>query len=492
MLDNRYMKYRKQYSRYVLVALMVLVVIMSVGLPSAPAGSTKHRLAIVYTGRIKPYENLRDVIVEQFGDKLELKKFQINSTSDILNIENGLKNFEPAVIVAIGNMASEYCSSLNIAPVVLAYDTKLISRQNPFCVVKYLNPKAKKLVAIVDEEMAPSQREFLISLAGGYGLALEVKNAKPDIQDELLCDNDTVFLSQGILIINVNSEYKAPQGNCVIAVVDRSVESYKLLEKRCLSGLPNIEQVIDISELKGRDLRNILKKSNPSAIICVGSNSYKNCKFMQDSCRLSIVLKTKPVDADISRWGKLSGVNMFIDPEEQIVLLTELVKEKLKLAILYDPQNSEEVILKILLVPQDDIEFIALPVSNSNRVSDAITGAFSDYDGIWLIPDAVVSIAPIQNLLLEESLRREKILVTMMHPYTKAGALMSVSSVDENELDLCRRMAGLINERLDNPNCAGRVVSSPVYISINLRTAKNLKCEVSKSLLNRAEFVFGK
>lgn len=486
------MKYRERYTGGALITIMVMVVVMSASFPVAPADSTKHRLAIIYAKGIRPYKNLRDDIVEQLSRKLEIKTFKITkNTVEMKTIASDIKNFKPAVIVSIGNVSSGYCNNLNIAPVISAYDTKLLNRQNPFGIVKYLRPETKKLVAIVDKDMAERQREFLVSLAGAYGFELNVKDIKPNFRDELFSNNDTFFISHGILIVNVNSKHKAPRGNSVIAVVDRSVETYKLLEERCLLELPKIDRIIDIGALKNSEFRKKLKNAKPSAIICIGSDSYKNCRFIQNKCRLFVALKAKPVNSSISRWGMLSGVNMFIEPAEQIESLTRLVKKAMKLAILYDPQNSEELILKILLVPQDDIEFVPLPISNPNQANAAITRAFDDYDGIWVIPDPVISTAPIQRLLLEESLKREKILITMMHPYTKAGALMSVSSIGGNARDLGRKISGLIDERLNNPDCAGRIVPSSAFISLNLRTIKKLKYTVPKSLLNRAEFVFG-
>ena len=69
---------------------------------------------------------------------------------------------------------------------------------------------------------------------------------------------------------------------------------------------------------------------------------------------------------------------------------------------------------------------------------------------------------------------------------------MAVSSVDENESKLCDKMVGLINERLNQPNCTGKIVSSPVFISLNLRTIKKLNYKAPESLLDKAEFLFGK
>ena len=64
-----------------------------------------------------------------------------------------------------------------------------------------------------------------------------------------------------------------------------------------------------------------------------------------------------------------------------------------------------------------------------------------------------MSLGPIKRLFLEESIRRKKILVSMMHPYTKAGAMMAVSSVSKDDDQLCREMVALIKERIENPDC---------------------------------------
>lgn len=475
----------------------ILIVVLTTfvtfaGLQSCLAASETGRLAIVHLKDIKPYRNLSDGIIRRLAGKLQIKTFELDNKVSNKEVSRALRNFNPDVIACLGHIAHEFCDGLDIAPIVLAYDTKLLAKQNPFCVLEYLQPRAKTVVAVVDKGVTDRQGDFLVALAGRYDLRLSVKKVKPPSWEELLSGKDAILLGQGALVIDIGSKNVFFRNESVIAVVDRSIAAYRRLAQQCLRELPKIDEVIDLSNARSdAELRQKLKKSKPATIVCIGANSYQRCKFMQRNCRILIALKTEPVKNLSKESNVLSGVNMFTEPREQLQALSSLVKGPLKLVIPYNPENTELVVLKALLDARD-IELVALPISNSRDASKALTKAFRNYDGVWVISDRTISVTPVQRFALEESLRRKKILVAMMHPYTRGGAAMAVSSVGKNDNALCDTMVELINEYLHQPNTAGRVASPPVSISLNVRTIKKLNYKVPQSLLKRADFVFGK
>lgn len=451
------------------------------------AASGKKRLAIVEVAGIKPYEALCKTICRQLGDNFEIKTFELGS--DNQKTVHNIKNFAPDFIISIGNKASEICSAFNIAPVIAAYDTKLLPRQNPLSLISYLKADAKKVTAIA-EDANDFQRNSLAAAAVGYGLELTIKDAKPVTWDDLLSVNSTVFLNEGLLLIRNDSKTTPSSKQFIVGVVDRTV--YGQLEQLCNSLLPKIDEFIDIRNLSSQDFAKKLAELNPTAVIAIGCNSYSKCKFMENVCPVLAVLKTRPSGSNALQWTSPSGVNMFIDPNEQIQVLRSIVKKPLTLAIPYSCENTEELVLKILLQPSDDIEFVAIPISDSSHAPETIRKAFAAYDGIWVIPDSILAVAPIQKLLLEQSLLKKKLLLTMMHPYTKAGAAMAVSSVEDNENQICDKIVELIFERLSKPTqCVGRIVSPPVSVSLNLLTLKKLNYQVPDAVLNQAKLYSG-
>lgn len=485
------MKFMGRYRKVAVIWAVAVTVVLSASSSSALAGAVKQRVAIVHLKGIKPYQSVNNAISRRLYNEAEVETFRADNRTSVRQIEQELKNFGPAVIVCIGSMAYQLCSTLDIAPVVLAYNTELLIEQNPFCILQYLRPSAKSIVAVVDENRSNLQCEPLITLAGRYNLNLSVRKIGSCSWKELLYGNDSILLERGVLIVNLSTKRRPSRNGYVVAVVDRDVEVYRQLEQCCISGLPAIDEIIDLS-VSGEDvLREKLITANPAAVICIGANSYQHCKFMQDNCEVLVALKTQSIDSDVSRWGAVSGVSMFIEPKAQIEALSLLTKEPVTLAVPYDPKNSELLVLKALSEAQGDITFVALPVSAAARVSKVVAKALDDYDGIWVIPDRTISVAPIQKLLLEETLQERKMLVAMMHPYTKRGAAMAVSSTGEDDAGLCDRIVELINERLNCEECAGRIVPPPVSISLNIRTLKRLNYEVPQSLLERAEFIFG-
>ena len=66
------------------------------------------------------------------------------------------------------------------------------------------------------------------------------------------------------------------------------------------------------------------------------------------------------------------------------------------------------------------------------------------------------------------------------------------SGVGGNSDELGEKMVELINAKLNKPNLAGRVIFPPSSISVNVKTIENLNYKLPKSLLDKAEDVYGK
>ena len=489
---NRSAEQAASNMKYKTILLSVAIIAVLAGSGRCLAAPGKPRVAIIYLDGIKPYQDLNNVIVYKAGNKLNVRTFELPHGIENRVVEQNIRRFNPDVIVCIGHRAQEFYDSLDIAPVVLVYNSNLLGKLHPFSVLQYLQPKAKKVVAAFDKDITDSQADTLIALANRFNLNLSIKNAKSSSWKALLSGSNAIILGQGMLIIRTGPAKVISAGRPVVSVVDRSIETYKDLEQSCVRALPKIDATIDISD--GAEQSSISKKLariNPAAIVCIGANSYHHCKSIQDNYPVLIVLRTGLMVRDINRWGGISGVNMLIEPKEQVEALSMLVQKPVTLTLPYNPENSELPVLKALLEPQSDVTFVPLPVSDSSRASRLVAKAFDNYDGIMVIPDRTISVAPIQKLLLEESLRRRKILVAMMHPYTKRGAMMAVSGVGKNKDALCEKIIELVNERLSHSLARGKIISPPVSISLNVRIIERLNYKIPKSLLDRAESIFG-
>ena len=471
----------------------MLALLLSVFAETGFSASEKPRLAIVHLEQIKPYQSLNNKLVRAIGNKLEIRTFEIGSNGESGDrLVNKLKDFNPAIVVCMGNRAYKLCEKLDKTPVVLAYDINLLIEQNPFCVLKYLRPKAKKIILLSEKDITEGQGDLLVDLASRYDLKLSIEQNGQLSWKDLVSGNDAVLLQNGVMLLSPQKPKAFSNNGDVVAVVDRSVESYKQLEWNCARGLPKIDKIIDLSKtLPGGDLERKLKSINPSVILCIGVNSYKYCKFMQGKTLVLVAFKTKAITNEIYRWGNLSGVSMFVEPKEQFEVLKLLVQKPLRLGIPYNPENSELVVLKALLAEWGDINLIPLPVSSPKVASKVLGKSLNSFDGLWIIPDLTVMSTPIQRYLLEESLLKKKLLISMMHPYTKAGATMAVSTVSKNDDKLCEKMIELIDERLKRSDCGGRIVFPTPSVSLNVRTIKKLNYTLSESLLGIAEFIFG-
>jgi ABC-type uncharacterized transport system substrate-binding protein len=449
-------------------------------------------VAVVYLKQIRPYKTLSDSIVNDTANKTTVKVFGLENKDVGDEIEQELRLFKPSVVVCIGDSAYKSCRGLNSVRFVLAYNTDLLKIEDPLCLLKYLKADTKSVLAIVDENCSSDKCQTLTELASRQELKLAIKKSKPDSWREILSNNDAVFLDEGVLIIKPDGCRETFNGGPVVAVGQQDNQIYKGLTQICMTELPKIDRFIDIGAYETSRIRQELVDSKCSVILCIGASAYYHCKFMQERCPVLVALKTKSLEDDIELWGNISGVNMFIEPQVQTDMLHMLIKKGIHLAMPYDPQNTEELALKALLTVENGIEIVPLSVSNHKHLTKVVDKAFLEYDGIWIIPDSTVSIGPVRDLVLERSLREGKILVSMMHPYVKSGAAMAVSSTGGDETVLCKKVLDVINHLLRNPESCGQIITSPVSVSLNVRTIERLNYDVPEALLKQSEYVFGK
>ncbi|MHC4076072.1 MAG: ABC transporter substrate binding protein [Planctomycetota bacterium] len=481
----------KEYRTLLFLTATTILLTLFANFASTSFARGNNNVAIVYTDGIKPYEVLKDKIRQRLTYKVNVRTFNFAETGSKQGFVGELKAFNPAVTVCIGSNAARLCRKQGIYPLVSAYNPDIRIEQNPLHILLYLKPSSKKVIAFFDGVISQSVRDFFRSLAAGYGLRAKTKKKTMPVSiKELFWENDAAFFGEGILFVNLGKgQYR---DGAVVLVVDRSIKTYSRLEQRVIAALPRVDKTINTANWQGGKLAEKVVNSKPGVVICIGANSYQYLKSLQSDCRVVLAVETKSIKDRLDNWGLVSGASIFIDPQEQIKVLSQLTGENLTLAIPYDPDNSELLVLKALLSERKNIDIVTLAALSPKYVMKLTLQAFEDYDGIWVIPDQVLSSKAVQSFILEQSLRRQKILVTMMHPYTKAGAMLAVSSVGRSDKALCGQIVELVNERLANAELPGRILSPRASISLNLRTVKKLNYTVPKALLNRAEFVFGK
>ena len=476
----------------ILFRAMAIFLILSCG--HAFAKSSKSRVAIITTKRIKPYEALSKSIVRNLGSKQTVKEFGLGDSSADKKADKELKKFGPDLMVSIGRKAYEFCSSSGRSvPIVSVYNTNLLAKLNPFSALQYLQPDLKKVTVVFDTDISDAQSKSLSASAEEFGLKLSVTKPNPITWCELAEARGAIIASEGILIINASAASAVCGDGPIVAVVDGGIEMYKELKKLCIAGLPKIDEIIDIGSA-GEDEKLVGKLAaiKPGLVLCIGVNSYQRCMGSGGGWPVLAATRTEAVGDNVDRWADVGGVSMFIEPKDQVDALKGLVTSDVTLGVPFNPANSEVLILKAVLQKQSGITLVPMPASDSGQASKLVSKAFDRFNGVWVIPDKTLSVAPIQKLLLEESLKQKKILVTMMHPYTKRGAAMSVSGVGKDSGALCKRVAELIAGQLDGSNKAGKIVSSPASISLNVRTIEKLKLKAPEALLDSAEDVYGK
>lgn len=456
----------------------------------ADAVTQKHNVAFVHLKGIKPYQSLTDLIAKNLTGKPKTKVFEIDIQNDGENrkVKDRLKSFGPDVIVCIGRKAYEFCAPFALAPIISAYDAGLFGALDPFSMIWYLKPNAKNIAVVKGGKLTESKVDELLSKAGQFGLDLTIRNTNPVSWQSLMAGSEAV-IANGVVLIKVRDEKQISGTGPVVAIVDKRIASYRLLEEACKTQFPKIDKIITFDGDGGDSLHDKISALRPRLIICIGINSYPYCGY--SGADVVVAFSSQDWDDNISQWGYTDGVSMYIDPKGQLEILDSVVQSPITLAIPYDPQNTELFIAKAVMWSQSETKLVPVVIADPIDAGRIITKAFDNYDGLWIIPDSTLSLGPLQKLLLQESLRRQKILITMMHPYTQRGAMMSITGIEEDKTALCSRLTELIDQRLKHPQAPGRIVLPRPSVALNIRTIKKLGYNTPEKLLQTAEKIYG-
>jgi putative tryptophan/tyrosine transport system substrate-binding protein len=288
-----------------------------------------------------------------------------------------------------------------------------------------------------------------------------------------------VFLS-GFLVPCVLAEKK------VLTVQSSNITPYEDALKGFQStfGLPFDRFVL--SEMKGRDVVQIIRSVNPSIIISIGMDALEKVKGIED---IPIIYVMVTNTQSVYGKGNFTGIRMSVAQEEQLAFFLKAIPSIKNIGLLYNSDKTGYMAQKASeACKKAGINIISKEVHDPKECPAAIKSMAGKIDGFWMLPDSSVFTPETLEYLFLFSIGNKVPILTFSEIYLESGALVSVG-VDPFDMGAQAGLAA--NEILE-----GKPVSSlaPVdarkeIISVNIKAAEKLGIHIDERSLNGARLL---
>lgn len=190
-----------------------------------------------------------------------------------------------------------------------------------------------------------------------------------------------------------------------------------------------------------------------------------------------------------SSGNNLSGASLDISLAQQLQSLKEIVPRARRIGVLYDPQQTGDIIKEAARVAQEmKMELIPQAVSSEGEVPRALEELGIRTDCLWAVADSTVFSPQSAQFIILYTLRHRLPFMGISPPYVKAGALFALSC-DYKDIG---KQSGEIAVRIllgKTPSEIPITMPRKTYLSINLRTSSQIGLGIPADVISKAQEV---
>lgn len=173
------------------------------------------------------------------------------------------------------------------------------------------------------------------------------------------------------------------------------------------------------------DIGKIVQVEKPEIILAIGASALKQAIKIRNTPVIYLMVLNPE---KIARGREnVTGVHMIIPPEKYLDLMERLNLPKLRVGILYNPSQSDNLMKRITQAARTrGIEIIANEVHRPKDVPDALQRIKGTFNIFWMLPDtSVVTSETVDYLLLFTQEKRIPI-IAFAEKYLEMGAMISL------------------------------------------------------------------
>ena len=277
----------------------------------------------------------------------------------------------------------------------------------------------------------------------------------------------------------------------VVSVVSSDAAPYRAAHEALVQRLSVAGHRVRAVSMEDIAANGLSALGQPACVIAIGSPAAVRLHLLTPTMPLAYCLVSNPERAGLLTPPPALGVTTDIPLADQLDLLREVLPAARSIGLLYrhgDPDSQQQSkAMRALLPPGMTLETVAIDQQPSPAAAiDALLARHIDV--VWTSPDSAIwNEATVRSLLLT-ALRRKIPVFGFSTAFVRAGALLGVG------LDPAVQgtQAGtLVSDLLAGRPLPTLVVVPRFEICLNLVVAQKLSLSVPKTVLERAEHVFG-
>jgi len=250
-----------------------------------------------------------------------------------------------------------------------------------------------------------------------------------------------------------------------------------------------VQAEIEIYNLKGNseNAQNMLrpfKSEPPTMFLTVGSLATQAVLGEHDEVPVIASLTTHL--EKFKKKGNLTGVGLEFSLESQFDVMRRILPELATVGVLYSAKENQETIdTAVNLAKKLGVKLVPKPVETPRDIPDALESLANNVDLLWGIADQVVVSPQTAEPILLFSFRNKIPFAGLSAPWVKAGALYALERDYGDIGNQCAEMATKILSKTA-PRTIPVVPPRKVLFSINLKTARSMKIDLPKQIIDGA------
>lgn len=233
-----------------------------------------------------------------------------------------------------------------------------------------------------------------------------------------------------------------------------------------------------------------IRARKPDQILVIGSESMHALSGMITDIPIIFSMVLSPQDRLKAMPKNMTGVSMSVAPERQMTVLSQLLPDVNRVAVVYDPEQSQDLINRgkkaCLTVNQ---QLLARQVGSSTEAVEQARQLLGESNtAYWMIPDALMRSKDVVRYLFFAAREQNRALIGLSDKYVQAGALFAFTV---NNRALGRQAAELSNRMLTSQEESLYPIemARDAYLSINLKVAERMGITISDSLIAQAKVI---
>ncbi len=276
----------------------------------------------------------------------------------------------------------------------------------------------------------------------------------------------------------------AEAGRNIIAVQSIRVKPYEDAITGFKSACHCRVESFAVSESGEAEIMEKISKNKPDMILAIGPQALLMVKETQNIPVVYIMVMN--FGTMLSQKNNITGVNMNINQETQLALISKALPVVKNIGLLYDPDRTGYLVEKAQKSAKKiGIGLVAREIHKPEKVIPAIKHMKGKIDAFWMMPDITVITPETVEFLLLFSLENKIPVIAFSEKYTDSGALMSIG-IDAFDTGIqAGEMAEKFFSGTDIKNIQQADARKPV-ITINLKVAKKLGIHINDSIVKTA------